>query len=82
MHIGTITDLDPMTSHSNTNRDRWTDTKMTMYNSKGHWLYTQEGPDVSGPSSTSSRWKQGQLTPEAPGRETLGLPSGTHDLPT
>ena len=42
----------------------------------------QEGPDLSGPGSTSSRWKQGQLTPEAPGRETLGLPSGTNDLPT
>ena len=30
MHIGTITDLDPMTSHSNTD-EQMESTKMTMY---------------------------------------------------
>ena len=43
----------------------------------------KEGPNLfSTRTSQVPRWKQGQLTPEAPGRETLRLPSGTNDLPT
>ena len=44
--------------------------------------HTQGGPNLFGSGNSSSSWKQGQLTPEAPGRETLGLPSGANDLPS